>query len=335
MALRMGKRALPKDVLDFSRPRDFSDVVLMVEGEMFHVHRSILAMWSPVFSRMFTADFREKTAQVVPLPEKKWSEIKEMQLVTHTSSAKQIDGNNYDFLLYPGEEYLMKTAQEVVPLPGKRSSEIREMLLVIYPTSSKQIDGENYFFLLNLAEEYMMEKLTGKCEEFLMSCLRWPHQSPFLCLDLLDIAQDYRLERLETECIDKAQSISFRELKKHPIYSKINLPNFRKIVEGRIQRMEEEISSTGSKVAELLKKSKDVESRASNALNEFDKIVSFLVNVIRSRSKDPYQYFNNCSDTQEKLDIIGDWQTPFHPLEEPLSQLHDDLKVIQRYAKCS
>ncbi len=173
MALRMEKQALPKDVLDFSRPWDFSDVILLVEGKRSHVHRSILAMWSPVFSRMFTADFKEKTAQEVPLPEKK-------------------------------------------------SSEIKEMLLVIYPTSSKRIDGNNHPFLLNLAKEYMMKKLTGKCEEYLISCLRWPHQSPLLCLDLLETAQYYILERLQEVCIEQAQSISFWELKNHPIYSKIN-----------------------------------------------------------------------------------------------------------------
>ncbi|XP_078344086.1 BTB and MATH domain-containing protein 36-like [Oculina patagonica] len=283
----MEKRALPKDVVDFSRPWDFSDVVLMVEGKRFHVHRSILAMWSPVFSRMFTADFKEKTAQVVPLPEKK-------------------------------------------------SSEINEMLLVIYPTSAKPIDGESYFFLLNLAKQYMMEKLTGKCEEFLISCLRWPNQSPLLCLELLDIAQDYGLERLGTECIDKAQSIGFRELKNHPIYSKINFPNFRKIVEGRIQRIEEEMSSTGSKMAELLKKSKDVESHASKALNEFDKILSFLVKVIRSRSDDPYPDYNGCTDTQEKLDVIGDIRkSPYRPLQMPLSNLRVDLLAIQQYSESS
>ena len=281
----MEKRALPKtcpkDVLDFSRPWDFSDAVLLVEGKRFHVHRSILAMWSPVFSRMFTSDFKEKTAPEIPLPEKK-------------------------------------------------SSEIKEMLLVIYPTSAKQINGDNYLFLLNLAEEYMMKNLSGKCEEYLTSCLRRPHKSPLLCLDLLDIAQHYRLEQLQMECTDKAQSISFKEVKNHPIYSKINFPNFRKIVEGRIQRMGEEMT-------ELLKKCKDVESHASSALNNFDEIVSFLVEKVHSRSKNRQNVDDyDSDDTEEKLEIIGDSRkSPFYPLEGPLSDLHADLQAIQQYAKCS
>jgi len=64
-------------------------------------------------------------------------------------------------------QFKEKTAKEV-PLPGKKSSEIKEMLLVIYPTSAKPIDKKNYAFLLDLAKEYMMDKITEKCETFLM-----------------------------------------------------------------------------------------------------------------------------------------------------------------------
>ena len=122
-----GKEDLTNNQLDFSQPWHFSDVVLKVEEERFHVHRSILSMWSPVFSKMFTADFSEKTA-------------------------------------------------EEVLLPGKIANQIREMLLAIYPTSAKEIDDENYSFLLDLAGEYLMEKLTEKCEDFLIHKLRWPRQ---------------------------------------------------------------------------------------------------------------------------------------------------------------
>lgn len=69
-------------------------------------------MWSPVFSRMFTADFKEKTAQTLPLPEKKASEIREMLLVIYPTSAKQIDESNYHFLLNLADEYMMKSLVE-------------------------------------------------------------------------------------------------------------------------------------------------------------------------------------------------------------------------------
>ena len=73
--------------------------MLVVEEERFHVHRSILGMWSEVFTTMFTAKFREKTAKEVPLPGKKSAEIKELLLVIHPTSTKPIDHSNFAFFL--------------------------------------------------------------------------------------------------------------------------------------------------------------------------------------------------------------------------------------------
>ena len=97
----------PTDALDFSKPWQFSDVVLVVEEERFHVHRNILGMWSEVFTTMFTSEFKEKTARDVPLPGKKSSEIKEMLLVIYPTSEKPINQENYLFLLELAKEYMM------------------------------------------------------------------------------------------------------------------------------------------------------------------------------------------------------------------------------------
>ena len=188
-----GREDLTNNQLDFSQPWHFSDVVLKVEEERFHVHRSILSMWSPTFSKMFTSGFREKTA-------------------------------------------------EEVPLPGKIASQIREMLLAIYPTSAKEIDDENYSFLLDLAREYMIEKLTEKCEDFLIHKLRWPRQQhSSQCLDLLVTAQSYNLERLQEECIKNAGNLSRQELNSHSKRHEILLPNYRKLVDGIMERMENKL----------------------------------------------------------------------------------------------
>ena len=184
--------------LDFSKPWELSDVVLVVEGDKFHVHRCILGMWSEVFSTMFTSQFKEKTA-------------------------------------------------EEVPLPGKKSAEIKEMLLVIYPTSAKPIDESNNAFLLDLAKEYMMAKITEKCESYLIGRLSSPQSyhsacgtcgqlreywKPGNCLELLVIAQNYGLDRLETVCIERTKRIKFSELKNDNNFDKISAANYRKIVEG-------------------------------------------------------------------------------------------------------
>ena len=201
----------PVDSLDFSRPWQFSNVVLVVEEDRFNVHRCILGMWSEVFTTMFTAQFKEKTA-------------------------------------------------EEVPLPGKKSAQIKEMLLVIYPTSAKPIDESNYAFLLDLAKEYMMTKLTEKCENYLINRL-YP-QTPVMsglfsafgqrsieflgkgnCLELLDIAENHGLDRLQTACIKSASCITFRELKNDKIYQKISFSNYRKIVEGMFDNYERKLAS--------------------------------------------------------------------------------------------
>ena len=93
---------------DFSEPWEQSDVVLLVEGQKFHVHRLMLSMCSPVFSRMFSADFKEKDAEEIPLPDKKAAEIREMLLVIYPSSCKQVDDINLHFLLPLAREYQMK-----------------------------------------------------------------------------------------------------------------------------------------------------------------------------------------------------------------------------------
>ena len=98
--------------LDFSQPWQLSDVVLVVEGERFNVHRNILGMWSEVFATMFTTQFKEKTAEEVPLPGKKSSEMKEMLLVIYPTSAKPIDTENYAFLLDLAKEYMMAKITE-------------------------------------------------------------------------------------------------------------------------------------------------------------------------------------------------------------------------------
>ena len=46
--------------LDFSKPWQFSDVVLVVEEDRFHLHRNILGMWSEVFTTMFTSGFKAR-----------------------------------------------------------------------------------------------------------------------------------------------------------------------------------------------------------------------------------------------------------------------------------
>ena len=95
---------------DFSAPWKLSDVVLIVEDQRFHVHRSTLAVWSPVFEKMFTTDLKEKTSDEIPLPGKKASEFKELLLMIYPPlEEKVVTKRNCSFLFELAHEYQIES----------------------------------------------------------------------------------------------------------------------------------------------------------------------------------------------------------------------------------
>ena len=55
---------------NLTEPWDYSDTVLIVEDQRFHVHKAILSMCSPVFRAMFQSNFKEASMTEIPLPSK-------------------------------------------------------------------------------------------------------------------------------------------------------------------------------------------------------------------------------------------------------------------------
>ena len=121
----------------------------MVEDQKFHVHRYILAQWSPVFERMFSSEFKEKTLSEIPLPGKKASELKELLLLIYpTISGKvlnTINNTNCHSLLRFAREYQMEVIY-------KRCEEFMV---------SKIQNGSGNTFMVDLifAQTYNFEKL--------------------------------------------------------------------------------------------------------------------------------------------------------------------------------
>ncbi|XP_022800037.1 BTB and MATH domain-containing protein 36-like [Stylophora pistillata] len=70
--------AINDKTVDFTQPWRFTDLVLVVEEQRFHVHRVVLALSSPMFEKMFTSEFAEKEMQEIPLPGKRANEFKEL-----------------------------------------------------------------------------------------------------------------------------------------------------------------------------------------------------------------------------------------------------------------
>ena len=98
---------------DFSAPWKFSDVVLVVEDQKFHVHRSTLSYWSPVFEKMFTSEFKEKNNEEIPLPGKKASEIEQLlQIMYPSMEEKPVTKSNCYFLFELAHEYQMASISQ-------------------------------------------------------------------------------------------------------------------------------------------------------------------------------------------------------------------------------
>ena len=293
-----------RDSLDFSKPWQFSDAVLAVEGDRFHVHRNILGMWSPVFTMMFAAG-----------------------------------------------------TTNLFPLPGKKSAEIKEMLLVIYPTSGKPIDQTNYAFLLDLATEYKMMKLTEKCENYLILRLekentqfqlprqnpfdlpkglekdasQFPRQFPFVrekhfidkCLELLNIGQNYGLDRLQSACIELAMCFKFQKLTTDTNYKNISVSNRERILEGMVRRTEEELKTKEQMITSKSNQHSRANSNAVAAIQELENII-YIVFVACKANYLPASIY-------EKLDCISRSNGELRKLAGPLRGLHDKLRELNQY----
>ena len=65
----------PLDIPGVTSPCDLSDVTFLVDTRLLYSRRVMLMGYSPVFKAMFSNDHRERTQQVIPLPEKTYNDV--------------------------------------------------------------------------------------------------------------------------------------------------------------------------------------------------------------------------------------------------------------------
>ena len=206
-------------------------------------------------------------------------------------------------------------------------SPLSSLVLVIYPTSGKPIDQTNDAFLLDLAKEYVMMKLTEKYENYLILNLekeasefqmqfRFAPKQNFKCLKLLNIEQNYGLDRLQSACIE-AMRFKFQELTTDTNYKNISVSNRERILEGIVRRTEEEL-----KIKEQVIYSKDnqtcaAKEKAKAAIQELEKIIYIVV----------VAYTANClpSSVSDNLLCIRLSNGDLRKLADPLNNLQDKL----------
>ncbi|XP_078375180.1 kelch-like protein 24 isoform X2 [Oculina patagonica] len=175
----------------FSEPWKDSDVILVVEDEKFHVHRLILSMNSPVFEAMFKSQFKESTANEIPLPEKKAIGVLDFLKIIYgfqyIKERVEITMENVEHLLKLSDEYQIK---ELIFDPCVKFLE------------DQPKTQENVMKILTLANLFNLEKVRQGCIDLLKN-MKLETLSETVHLQELDKEKtEYyltqRIERLET-----------------------------------------------------------------------------------------------------------------------------------------
>ena len=188
---------------DFSAPWKFSDVVLVVEDQKFHVHRSTLAYWSPVFEKMFLSDFKEKSNDEIPLPGKNASEIKHLLHMMYPSlEVKPFTKSNCYFLFELAHEYQIESIAQKC-----------EALMV---SMVKQRTENDVLAMLIYGQKYQLKSLISTCiyeaRRLTLNELKQHKRREEVEPDnYLQIAEKI-IQRLEEQCkVTKEQSLKHLE----------------------------------------------------------------------------------------------------------------------------
>ena len=120
----------------FAEPWKLSDVVLVVEDQRFHVHRSTLAFWSPVFEKMLSTEFKERNNDEILLPGKKANEFEVMLHMMYPSlEEKLVTKINCYFLFELAHEYQIEVITQkcvnlmVSMVKDRRENDVLGMLI--------------------------------------------------------------------------------------------------------------------------------------------------------------------------------------------------------------
>lgn len=83
------------------------DLKLIVEGKAIYVNKAVLALISPVFETMFTANFKEKETDELELPGKSYDSFVNFLQCVYPGSSKQITAETVKEIIPLADEYQM------------------------------------------------------------------------------------------------------------------------------------------------------------------------------------------------------------------------------------
>ncbi|XP_031565247.1 speckle-type POZ protein-like [Actinia tenebrosa] len=136
---------------EFSSPWDDNDLILVVEDQKLHVHRSILKMTSPVFKAMLSSNFKGKDANEITLPGKKVNEFVDFLRQIYPLLDGEITLKNIKYIYRLADEYQM----------AKVMKDCRMFLFSVTKTK------ENTIEMLMLAQDIKAEEARQQCYDVL------------------------------------------------------------------------------------------------------------------------------------------------------------------------
>ncbi|XP_060558174.1 BTB and MATH domain-containing protein 36-like [Ruditapes philippinarum] len=135
---------------DFTIKTWKEDFCFIVEGKRFYAAKNILAFTSPVFERMFQADFKEKDQNEMELPGKLSADMEEFLKCIYPTVRKDVTIDNAFQIIGLAEEY------QVLELKSKcEDCFLRDV--------DEKCSVEKIFKLYNLACLYSLKTLSEKC----------------------------------------------------------------------------------------------------------------------------------------------------------------------------
>ncbi|GMR55797.1 hypothetical protein PMAYCL1PPCAC_25993, partial [Pristionchus mayeri] len=127
----------------FATPTEFTNVVLIVEGNKLHVNKELLSIHSPVFSAMFFGEFAEKEKEEVEIKDVVYKEFLDLLNVIHPGYSPVTDAT---------VRYILKLAHQFQTKGVLTKSE----------NYLKATNKFNFLDKLILADQYNFVNLTRK-----------------------------------------------------------------------------------------------------------------------------------------------------------------------------
>ncbi|KAF1767464.1 hypothetical protein GCK72_007423 [Caenorhabditis remanei] len=174
---------------------EYSDLVIIVEDEKFHISKFFLADQSTYFKSLLTRKQEESEKPDTTLDDCKSEDFQcFLELIYGEFLASQ--STYFESLLSKKQRGSKKSE---ITLDGCKSEDFQYFLELIYGESP--IDEETIDKIVHLADKYKAPTAIRKCEEFLMN------NSGKTLKEKLQMAKNYKLENLKTACLSKINTV--------------------------------------------------------------------------------------------------------------------------------